>query len=419
MALRRAAATARWALASALADSGAVAEGLRAIERSSADLRKVVAFDPADDDARRHLHISENARRGSRGQAGVEARAWRCWRARRRSARRSGKARPGEARRTRRLCGGGASRWAASCRPGVRAGSRRPAPAMAEARRVFDLMDKAGRLHRAAIAADQLGQYPESAGRILPLVRSAELRAAAVWPIMAASAIVPSRDHVHGRIPRGTGTNTLTEGDDILRHVDPVSLSVGRVRAAAGQRAGRERHHHRRLSGRHAERRWAATNSLAGAYGANRVSGGNGDDLDIQIDNQQAALGPNYDLLADNVSGGMPRNDTIHSILGGDSVAHRADGGEGRDALAVSFENRKQRLGRALYSTHKVHVHPRALRTGGWGRIDTGDVRDVEVLSSLQGGRGNDRIVVGNDIIPINPATGNPFEAPAIYRPWR
>jgi hypothetical protein len=61
---------ARWALASALADSGSVAEGLAQIERSSADLRRVVAFDPADDDAHRHLHISENARGGILVQAG-------------------------------------------------------------------------------------------------------------------------------------------------------------------------------------------------------------------------------------------------------------------------------------------------------------------------------------------------------------
>ena len=144
---------ARWALASALADSGNVAEGLRQIEQSSAELRKVVAFDPADDDARRHLHISENARGGILVQAGNvnEGLALLVATAAERKA--IWQARPGEARRMR--------DYGVEVKPladlQAQVGRVREACATyAEARRVFEAMDKAGRL-TPQDRSDQLG----------------------------------------------------------------------------------------------------------------------------------------------------------------------------------------------------------------------------------------------------------------------
>lgn len=144
---------ARWALASALADSGQVAEGLAEIEQSSADLRKVVAFDAADDDARRHLHISENARGGILVQAGKvdEGLALLAGTVAERKA--IWQAHPDEARRMR--------DYAVEVKPladlQVKVGRVREAcVTYAEARRVFDAMDKAGRL-TAQDRSDQLG----------------------------------------------------------------------------------------------------------------------------------------------------------------------------------------------------------------------------------------------------------------------
>lgn len=144
---------ARWALASALADTGAVDEGLAQIEASSAELRKVVAFDAADDDARRHLHISENARGGILVQAGrideglsllTETAAERkaIW-----------MARPDEARRMR--------DYAVEVKPladlQAKVGRLREAcTTYAEARRVFEAIERAGRL-TAQDRRDQLG----------------------------------------------------------------------------------------------------------------------------------------------------------------------------------------------------------------------------------------------------------------------
>ena len=156
--------------------------------------------------------------------------------------------------------------------------------------------------------------------------------------------------------------------------------------------------------------------SLAGAQGANRVRGGNGDDY-IQIYNESGITlnAPNFDLLGDSVFG-EAGNDTIQFILGGASVAHRADGGDGIDTLLISFENRFETLpngtGR-LYIYNKV-IDLTALWTGGVGLIDTGTVRNMEVLNSIQGGAGNDRITVGRYVAPINPATGQPFQGPLI-----
>lgn len=144
---------ARWALASALADTGKVQAGLAEIERSSADLRRVVAFDPADDDARRHLHISENARGGilvAAGQveAGLKlladtvAERKAIW-----------QAHPAEARRMRDYAVEVKTLADLQAQTGHIAAA---CASYAEARRVFELMDKAGRL-TAQDRSDQLG----------------------------------------------------------------------------------------------------------------------------------------------------------------------------------------------------------------------------------------------------------------------
>jgi serine/threonine protein kinase len=51
-----------WSLGSALPDGGAPREALPILERSSAEMRRAVAFDADDDDAKRGLNISEQAR---------------------------------------------------------------------------------------------------------------------------------------------------------------------------------------------------------------------------------------------------------------------------------------------------------------------------------------------------------------------
>lgn len=155
---------ARWALASALADSGNVAEGLRQIEQSSAELRRVVAFDPADDDARRHLHISENARGGILVQAGKVDEGLALLAATAAERKALWQAHPGEARRMR--------DYAVEVKPladlQAKAGRLREACAnYAEARRVFELMDKAGRL-TAQDRADQLGNILKSQDKYCP-----------------------------------------------------------------------------------------------------------------------------------------------------------------------------------------------------------------------------------------------------------
>lgn len=144
---------ARWALASALADTGKVQEGLAEIERSSADLQGVVAFDPADDDARRHLHISENARGGILVAAGQVDEGLALLAATAAERKAIWQAHPGEARRMR--------DYAVEMKPlaDLQAQTGRMAAACtsyAEARRVFELMDKAGRL-TAQDRSDQLG----------------------------------------------------------------------------------------------------------------------------------------------------------------------------------------------------------------------------------------------------------------------
>jgi serine/threonine-protein kinase len=144
---------ARWALASALADSGNVTEGLRQIEQSSADLRKVVAFDPADDDARRHLHISENARGGILVQAGRVDEGLALLAATVAERKAIWLARPGEARRMR--------DYAVEVKPladlQAQVGRLREAcTTYAEARRVFEAMAQMGKL-TAQDRSDQLG----------------------------------------------------------------------------------------------------------------------------------------------------------------------------------------------------------------------------------------------------------------------
>ncbi|KUR71977.1 hypothetical protein AQZ52_08005 [Novosphingobium fuchskuhlense] len=154
--------------------------------------------------------------------------------------------------------------------------------------------------------------------------------------------------------------------------------------------------------------------SLAGLQGANLVHGNNGDDY-IQIYNESGP-GPdyaNYDLLADNVFGDAG-NDTIQFILGGASVAHRADGGAGLDTLAISFEARVNFATQQEYIYNRT-IDLRGLWSGGTGKVDTGIVRGFEHLSGISGGSGDDTIIVGNYVAPINPATGSPFDGPSIY----
>jgi serine/threonine-protein kinase len=144
---------ARWALATALADSGSVAEGLQEIARSSDELQRVVAFDPADDDARRHLHISENARGGILVQAGKVDAGLALLAATAAERKAIWLARPGEARRMRDY--GVELKTLAD----LQAQTGRTAKACAtyaEARQVFEAMDKAGRL-TAQDRSDQLG----------------------------------------------------------------------------------------------------------------------------------------------------------------------------------------------------------------------------------------------------------------------
>lgn len=53
---------ARWALGTTLVENGNPGEALKLIEQASAAARDIVTFDPADEDARRMLRITENAR---------------------------------------------------------------------------------------------------------------------------------------------------------------------------------------------------------------------------------------------------------------------------------------------------------------------------------------------------------------------
>lgn len=206
------------------------------------------------------------------------------------------------------------------------------------------------------------------------------------------------------------GTYTLTENDDVLgidpfRYPsdDPGPYVVNGLGGNDGITGG---NFNDTLNG------GEGNDSLSGLKGANILRGGNGDDyLQIYNDSGDTVNAPNYDLLADNVFGDAG-NDFIHFILGGASVAHRADGGDGVDTLAISFENRFETLpdgsGR-LYLYNKV-IDLRALWTGGWGRIDTGIVRNIEILNSISGGAGNDRIIIGNYIAPNFAGTSRPID---------
>lgn len=134
---------ARWALASALADTGAVNQGLAEIEQSSRELRRVVDFDTADDDARRHLHISENARGGILVQADRVDEGLKLLADTAAERKAIWMARPDEARRMR--------DYAVEVKPladlQAKVGRMREAcVTYAEARRVFELMAKMGRL---------------------------------------------------------------------------------------------------------------------------------------------------------------------------------------------------------------------------------------------------------------------------------
>ncbi len=202
------------------------------------------------------------------------------------------------------------------------------------------------------------------------------------------------------------GTYRLTEGDDIIG-IDPfrypsadpgpyVVLGLGGNDLIVGGNLNDT------LYG------GEGNDSLSGAAGVNLVRGGNGDDY-IQIYNE-GGTGPNYDLLADYVLG-EAGNDGIQFILGGASVAHKADGGDGIDSLAISFENRFETLpdGTSQVIRYNKVIDLRALWTGGWGRIDTGYVRNIEIVTSIQGGQGNDKIIVGNYSAPMNPATLRPY----------
>jgi Ca2+-binding RTX toxin-like protein len=149
--------------------------------------------------------------------------------------------------------------------------------------------------------------------------------------------------------------------------------------------------------------------SLFGARGANTLFGGNGNDY-LQIYNEPGN-GPNYDLLADDLFGGAG-NDSIQFILGGASVAHRANGGSGIDTLSISFESRFETLpdGTSRVLLYNKVIDLRAMWTGGWGTIDTGRVRGFEILGGIEGGQGNDRIIIGNYNAPLNPGTQRPYD---------
>ena len=138
-----------------------MAEGLHEIARSSEELKRVVAFDPADDDARRHLHISENARGGILVQAGKVNAGLALLAATAAERKAIWLARPDEARRMR--------DYGVEVKPladlQAQAGRLREACASyAEARRVFELMDKAGRL-TAQDRSDQLGAILKAQAR--------------------------------------------------------------------------------------------------------------------------------------------------------------------------------------------------------------------------------------------------------------
>lgn len=198
-------------------------------------------------------------------------------------------------------------------------------------------------------------------------------------------------------------TYNLTQGDDILG-IDPFRYPsddpgpyVVKGRGGNDQIVG----------GNFNDRIYGGegNDSLAGARGANVVYGGNGDDY-LQIYNE-GDVGPNADLLADSLFG-EAGNDTIQFILGGESVAHRADGGEGIDFLSISFETRYGTDNKPIAYSKLIDL--RGLWTGGFGRIDTGIVSNVEVLTSIQGGFGNDKILIGDYVAPINPGTTRPYD---------
>lgn len=210
------------------------------------------------------------------------------------------------------------------------------------------------------------------------------------------------------------GTYTLTENDDLLG-IDPfrypsddpgpyVVNALGGNDTIVGGNLGDT------ING------GEGNDSLAGAAGANLVHGNNGDDY-LQIYNEGGATlnAPNFDLLADSVFGDAG-NDSIQFILGGASVAHNADGGAGRDTLTISFESRYETLpdGSSRLLLYNKGIDLRGMWSGGTGLVDTAIVRGFEHLNAISGGQGNDRVIVGNYIAPINPATGNPFAAPLI-----
>lgn len=208
------------------------------------------------------------------------------------------------------------------------------------------------------------------------------------------------------------GTYNLTEGDDILG-IDPFRYPSDDpgpyvVNARGGNDNITGGFGGDTLNG------GDGNDSLSGLYGANLVHGDNGDDY-IQIYNESGS-GPdyaNYDLLADNVFGDAG-NDTVQLILGGASVAHRADGGAGLDTLAISFEARYNFANNQEYIYNRT-IDLRGLWGGGAGKVDTGLVRGFERISGISGGSGDDTIILGNYVTPINPATGNPFDGPSIY----
>jgi len=206
------------------------------------------------------------------------------------------------------------------------------------------------------------------------------------------------------------GTYTLTENDDLLG-IDPVRYPSDDpgpyvVNALGGNDTINGGNFNDTING------GEGNDSLTGAKGGNLVHGDNGDDY-IQIYNESGDTinAPNYDLLGDSVFGDAG-NDSIQFILGGASVAHSADGGDGIDTLAISFENRYQTLpdgSNQLYLYNKV-IDLRELWTGGAGIIDGGTVRNIEIVTSISGGQGSDRIIIGNYNAPMNPATLRPYD---------
>jgi Ca2+-binding RTX toxin-like protein len=209
------------------------------------------------------------------------------------------------------------------------------------------------------------------------------------------------------------GTYTLTEGDD-LQGIDPYRYPTNdpgpyTVFGLGGNDGISGGNLNDTLYG------GEGNDSLAGAAGANAVYGGNGNDY-IQFYNESGSppfglTFQNYDLLGDQ-GFGEAGDDTIQFILGGASVAHAGDGGAGFDTIAISFETRYGTDNQPVIYNRTIDLTN--VWTGGVGTVDTGTITNVERITGISGGEGNDTIILGNYVAAINPANGLPFDAPLI-----